>query len=374
MWKNLNHVPVVLCCLIGISSWALAVPPIETTRKLFTFEGSSQPSLPQVKGEHFKVYKASEDAFKFCHHPCLIDFRGKLFAMWSNGKIHEDVEGQRLLLSDSPDGERWCKPRPIFDGGDDKIFVAAGLSVISDKLVAWFTITGGTNFNPNTALYFSTSADGTNWTSPTKITSGFFINPPIQMHDGRWIMGGEYTDPNRETKRMKILVATELLTPTSWKEVTIPIEDVSVIGYAEPNFIARKKDTVALLRNYSGKLYAAQSADGENWTTAEQTDIPDSTARFATGKLPSGTHFLINNATNKQFDRSALVMTLSKDGRKLTRGMLVRSEPTKMRFEGKHKLDGWQYPHAHVWSDYLYVVYSVNKEDVFVTRIALKKL
>lgn len=357
-----------------LSVSAFGERPIETASSLFKFKDSSTPALPHVKGDHFKVYKASVDTYKFCHHPCLVDYRGKLYAMWSNGKIHEDVEGQRLLISDSPDGKRWCKPRPLFEGGEDKIFVAAGLSVVSEKLVAWFTITGGTNFNPNTALYYSISSDGSSWTTPVKITSGFFINPPVKMHDGRWIMGGEYTDPHRDAKRMKIIVATELLVPTSWKEVTIPIDDVSVIGYAEPNFIAREHDTVALLRNYSGKLYAAQSADGEEWTKAEQTAIPDSTARFATGRLPSGTHYLINNATNKKFDRSALVMTLSKDGRKLTRGVIVRSEPTKMRFEGKHKLDGWQYPHAHVWGDKLYVIYSVNKEDVFVTRIPLKRL
>jgi len=371
---NLSLTLTVLVSLIVMSSGVLAAPPVETKSKLFKFNASTKPDLPSVKGDHFKVYQATADSFKFCHHPCLIDYRGKLFAMWSNGKIHEDAEGQRLLISDSTDGERWCKPRALFEGGDDKIFVAAGLSVVSEKLVAWFTITGGTNFNPNTALYFSTSDDGNSWTLPTKVTSGFFINPPVQLHDGRWIMGGEYTDPHRDTKRMKILVTMELLVPTSWKEVAIPIDDVSVIGYAEPNFIAREHDTVALLRNYSGKLYAAQSTDGEEWTTAEQTAIPDSTARFATGKLPSGTYFLINNATNKQFDRSALVMTLSNDGRKLTRGMIVRSEPTKMRFDGKHKLDGWQYPHAHVWGDYLYVIYSVNKEDVFVTRIPLKRL
>jgi hypothetical protein len=45
-----------------------------------------------------------------------------------------------------------------------------------------------------------------------------------------------------------------------------------------------------------------------------------------------------------------------------------------MRFKGINKLDGWQYPAAVVWKDHLYVAYSVNKEDVGVTRIALRDL
>lgn len=365
---------IIAGILMFVSVRASAEAPIAVDPGLFKYGDGSAPSLATVRGEHFKVYKASVDTYKFCHHPCLVDFRGKLYAMWSNGKVDEDAPGQRLLLSDTPDGNRWCKPRPLFAGGEDKIFVAAGLSVVSEKLIAWFTITGGANFNPDTALYFSESADGIEWSEPTRVTSGFFINPPIRMHDGRWILGGEYTDPHRDKKRMKIIVSKALLDPESWHEVDIPIEDLSVIGYAEPNFIARKNDTVALLRNYSGKLYASRSDNGEIWTEAEQTAIPDSTARFATGQLPSGVHYLINNATNAKFDRSALVLTLSKDGSKLSRGFLLRSEPTKMRFEGKHKLDGWQYPHAYVWGDYLYVIYSVNKEDVMVTRIPLKRL
>jgi hypothetical protein len=45
-----------------------------------------------------------------------------------------------------------------------------------------------------------------------------------------------------------------------------------------------------------------------------------------------------------------------------------------MRFKGKDKANGWQYPNARVWNDALYVVYSVNKEDIMLTRIALKDL
>jgi hypothetical protein len=45
-----------------------------------------------------------------------------------------------------------------------------------------------------------------------------------------------------------------------------------------------------------------------------------------------------------------------------------------MRFQGKSKLDGWQYPSAVAWRDWLYIAYSINKEDVGVTRVRLEHL
>ncbi len=45
------------------------------------------------------------------------------------------------------------------------------------------------------------------------------------------------------------------------------------------------------------------------------------------------------------------------------------NEPTHRRHDGKSKLDGWQYPHALAWKGSLFVAYSINKEDVAITRI-----
>lgn len=56
------------------------------------------------------------------------------------------------------------------------------------------------------------------------------------------------------------------------------------------------------------------------------------------------------------------------------RAYAIRAEPTTMRFNGKNKCNGWQYPAVVAWKDHLYIAYSVNKEDEAVTRIALSEL
>ena len=94
-------------------------------------------------------------------------------------------------------------------------------------------------------------------------------------------------------------------------------------------------------------------------------------ARSSTGRLPDGTIFLINTPGPNRGNRSLLTIALSDDGVTFDRAWLIRGEPIIQRFPGKGKVDGWQYPNALVWRDALYVVYSVNKEDIMLTRIPL---
>jgi hypothetical protein len=139
-----------------------------------------------------------------------------------------------------------------------------------------------------------------------------------------------------------------------------------------------------LFRTRSGhlRLYASVSHDrGRTWTPPLETNFPDATARSFAGNLPDGTAFLISNpsttpsATHPSIGRrTPLTIALSGDGITFDRAHIVRGEPTRMRFQGKSKLDGWQYPSALTWRGWLYIAYSINKEDVGVTRVRLKDL
>jgi hypothetical protein len=73
-------------------------------------------------------------------------------------------------------------------------------------------------------------------------------------------------------------------------------------------------------------------------------------------------------------NRSLLTIALSDDGVLFDRAWIIRGEPTAQRFKGKGKRDGWQYPSSLVWKKSLFVAYSVNKEDVAITRISLDSL
>ena len=351
--------------------------PLRATKGLFDVSAKQTLGLKQIPGEHKVLYRASETGYKFCHHPQLVVFQDRCYAMWSNGIRDEDTPGQRILVCSSSDGQRWTEPRVLTDHDAGKgICVAAGFRVYRQQLIAYYTVTGGTNFHPDTALYARLSNDGREWGPARRITKGFFINPPLQLSNGHLVIGGEHVGEQRSTARMRILVTEAADGLSGWQEAKITVKDLKVIGYAEPNMYQRQDGTLVMpLRNYSGFFYVATSSNqGRSWSTPVKTNFPDSTARFALGKLPDKTIYLINNPGPKQFDRHLLAISTSTDGKEFKRSWIVRNKPTKMRYPGKSKLDGWQYPHAIVWKSFLYVAYSINKEDVAVTRIPLKYL
>ena len=336
--------------------------------------------LRAIPGQHTMLYRAPDDGYRFCHHPNLVVFRGRLFCMWSNGLVNEDDAGQRILYCDTDDGETWSQPEQLTDHRDGQgICVAAGFHVSGNQLVAYYATTGGSNFHAETCLQARTSQDGHHWNAPTRLESGFYIEGPRKLPNGRLLMAGEHVGEERQSRRTKILMTDDPSGLTGWTACSLPdlsSDDLKNFGYTEPSFFVRPSGTVVCtLRNYSGFLYATMSHDnGISWSSPERTNYIDSTARTSAGNLPDGTAFLISNAFPEKFNRSLLTIALSRDNVVFDRAWIVRGEPTAMRHKGRSKLDGWQYPHAIVWNENLYVAYSINKEDVAVTRISLKSL
>jgi len=354
--------------------------PFRAAEGLFEKGNLKTLGLQTIPGQHTMLYRAPDDGYRFCHHPNLVVFRGRMYCMWSNGHVNEDDAGQRILYCSTPDGKTWSRPEQLTGHRNGKgICVAAGFHVAGKELVAFYTTTGGKNFHPETCLQARISRNGKTWSEPKRLASGFFIEGPHKLQNGRLLMAGETVGGSRDEKRMKFLITNDSKGLTGWRDVKLPAliaTDLKNYGYTEPSFFVRgDKSVVATLRNYSGFLYTISSQDnGMTWSDHVQTNYLDSTARTSAGNLPDGTAFLINNAFPKKFDRSLLTLGLSKDGIIFDRAWIVRGEPTKMRHPGRSKLNGWQYPHAISWKGNFYVAYSINKEDLAVTRIDLKSL
>jgi hypothetical protein len=128
----------------------------------------------------------------------------------------------------------------------------------------------------------------------------------------------------------------------------------------------------------SRRIYASFSTDGaKNWTSPTRTSFPDACARANAGKLPDGQFYIINNAlplATKQGGRSLLAISLSRDGLNFDRMAVIRFIPPPPRFEGRSKAIGYAYPHSVIVGEHLWVIYSVNKEDIEMARIPLSEL
>lgn len=332
--------------------------------------------LPPLPAAHQTLYDATKATFRFCHHPNLVLYKGSLHAMWSNGIAGEDENGQRVLWTSTKDGKRWGAPAvlvPDPDGDGPLNAVAAGFHVDGGTLVAYYSaVMDKKSIYPGNALYAITSDDGKRWSEPRKIVEGFFIENPRRLPSGRILMNGQFNTPNT-----RLMYTDSKDGITGWKDAKIPDFPDFAPRYPEPNWFLRSGGTIVMLFravNSVPWLYSSVSTDnGESYSTPARTNFPSATARMAVGNLPDGRAFCIWNPSQR-FGRIPLVLALSSDGAEFDRAFVLRGDPTKQNFSGERKGNGWQYPNALVWKNSLWVIYSVNKEDVVISEIKLRDL
>jgi len=127
----------------------------------------------------------------------------------------------------------------------------------------------------------------------------------------------------------------------------------------------------------SRRNYAAFSFDdGGTWTAPTRTSFPDACGRSSAGVLPDGQVYVINAAwpmPNKQGGRTLQAISLSRDGLEFDRMAVIQFMPPPARHPGRSKAAGFQ-AHSVVAGDYLFVLSSVNKEDIQLKRIPLGAL
>ena len=138
---------------------------------------------------------------------------------------------------------------------------------------------------------------------------------------------------------------------------------------------------------HSHRLFASFSDDeGRTWPPAQPTDIPDSPSLSTAVMLDDGRVLLIGNQVATRFDvpddprhyrRSPLTVAVSRDGYLFERAFALNNARHQCRIEGvkgRGNNAGAQYPSAIVEDGVLYCIYSLCKEDVGLTRVAIAEL
>ena len=140
-------------------------------------------------------------------------------------------------------------------------------------------------------------------------------------------------------------------------------------------------------KNYSHRLYVSVSEnDGKTWPEALPTDIPDSPSLSKAVELDNGKVVLIGNQIAPEFDnseevthyqRAPLTISISPDGYTFNSVYSLRKDIHEVRLQdikGRGKTGGGQYPDVVVHNDALYVIYSMEKEDISISRVSLSDL
>ena len=83
---------------------------------------------------------------------------------------------------------------------------------------------------------------------------------------------------------------------------------------------------------------------------------------------------MINNAVDELWQRDPLSISILDDKNEFSWVGNIKYDAPKIRFDGAHKGPGFQYPSAVTTEKYLWVIYSIGKEDIEVARVPLASL
>ena len=349
---------------------------------------ASDTAAPLAKMTRHPVFTATPETGTYNHHQQLVKGRGRYIFGWSNGLVNEEFPGQRVLLATSADGESWSEPTPLVKGDEDEGAVCSivGMHSSEERLVVFCRTEWDLAHakNPGMSghdihstpskidLYYTT--DGENWqTKPfteeplmlfegPRLTAGGRLLMPISLSQAPGVCLWENADPL--AKRRIVMLPYE----GGFGEDYWSGKQAGIFPYGEASWYQTDDGRIWLYhRDESASGYvriALSEDDGETWTAPMLSDMPDSMSRVCAGRLPDGRYYLIGNSVRQLMDRVHLMLSISDDGATFTRMVQLVAEPTRQRFPGALKADGYQYPIGLADGDKLLIGYSVNKEDI----------
>jgi hypothetical protein len=350
-------------------------------------ESRSDGGLPPVPGlQNIQIFRATSDqqaatdgkGWTYNHHLDMAAWKGRLYVAWSSGEKDEDVWPWREVYSTSTNGVTWSPPVELFPQGvsnplrmhfflasNGRMLAIAGLRRDETKL---------SDTNRDTLVVREISTDHTlgpyfTLLTPTPVPSpDFYTNstdkgfveacnallanhPFLEQQDHGALLG---------SRRMK------------WHD----IGDKDMKLKAMSLFHRKDGALVGICKN---GWVTVSTNDGDTWS---QPIIPSSIVT-GTGKVwgqrTSDSRYALVYNPNKK-NRFPLVMVTGDDGVTFGNMRVVHGELPPQRYVGEHKNVGPQYVRGisewandGTWKDNaMWVVYSVNKEDIWISRIPLE--
>ena len=368
----------------------------------------------------------TEKDWGYAHHTQMMVFKGKLYLMWSLGRTHEDLFGQKVMYSYTENGIDWSEPAPLVDtmmgehseavlmpgcfyeyGGvlyayinyfeyDIESMLPRGyIAVMPHAFDDWFPMLSQRTISDKKVLVTSTE-DGVNWSTP-KPVEGLECagHPPFRTSTGRLIVSGSIAFPYTDDPTGQ----------SGWEKVGLfPREEAGSFvdagdgrtemlqkqGYetalGEPCGYQTDDGVIHMLLRYDewvdDKCYLFESRsydNGETWSAPVSTEFTNDHTLFYCSRLPDGRFYLVGSP-ELHGGRCPLVVSLSDDGENFDRHYIIEDEssriPLKFPAMNKHKPVGftYSYPCAAVFNGQMYVATGANKETILVSSFDLAQL
>ena len=358
---------------------------------------------PAVGVHNYQVFRANrttpQDKNYRCythnHQPMLAYWNGRFYLQYLAGLHNEHEERTETFLTWSDDGIRWSTPEVIFPAIEYVMF----RYTISHQRVGFYVAPNGRLL---TFSFYGIPREG----DPSRLPNhGKGVGRAIREihHDGtlgpiyffRYMPKAGYTEENTSqwyphykksedpgfVEACDALYADRLFCQQMWEEDRNNDDGFFGIHWTEGEYATGK--ALSYWTNPDGSVtgmwksaFAAVTKDeGATWSDPVDLQTPHkNNAKYWGQRSPDGKYLLVYCPTEKPL-RAPLAAVVGTDGQNFSEMCLIHGDVPVQRFWGFSRDPGPQYVRGVVEGngtppgDYAWVTYSMNKEDIWISRI-----
>jgi hypothetical protein len=352
---------------------------------------------PAIGVESYQVFRASKDVpditdgrgWTYHHHVDMACWRGRLYVGWNSCERDEDVWPSRELYATSTDGRAWTPPREMFPQGvstplrmyffhasNDRMLVIAGMRVDTADTSEdrkWPLVVRAIRDDHTLGDVFA--LQGPHDKVPSFEHSGDpgFVAACNELLADRVFLEQQDRGKLLGKRRMKWHDAA------AWPARSVPGDSEKWVAGKAYSFFQRPDGAIVGVSKMGWTTISQDN--GETWSQpAVPPTLVTGKAKVWSQRTRDGRFALVYNPSRKQ--RFPLAIVTGDDGVTFREMRIVQGELPVQRYAGLHRSIGPQYVRgiSH-WADdgsrddidrnLLWLVYSMNKEDIWVSRVLL---
>lgn len=422
---------IVISTFISFSQTKMPPSLEDTQDEVVVYTGSLKVDkrffdgkLPHAVGVHqYQVVRANREfppneggvGFTYNHQPYLAYWNGKFYYQYLSGRVQEHTPPTRTSVLTSEDGVNWSEPKVIFpiytlpEIKREDIFIPEGMAAVMHQRMGFYVSPNGKLLTSGFYSYCENPQHSPNVGNGLgrvvrEIKEDGSFGPVYFIRYNRHA-GFDETNTNfpfyKESDDKEFIEACEALLSDKLATLQWWEEDRSKDGFysldpgdVDNAFMFHQKVTtsqgagkafvwytrpddvvVGLWKNGYGSLTTDK---GETWTpiTTNETLITSGAKTWAQ-KTDDGRYALVHNQSPTNRNRFPMVVMVSNDGYEYHEMLTVSGEVPPQRYTGLNKNFGPQYfrgiaeGNGNPPGDKMWVVFSNNKEDMWLANIAV---
>ena len=333
------------------------------------------------------------NGWTYNHQPMLAYWNGKFYLQYLSGEVGEHIPPSQTFLQTSVDGYSWTNPQVLFplykvpDGytKPDYKGVAKNLTAIMHQRVGFYVSKSGRLI---TMAFYGVALDKKDDPNDgngigrvvREIKKDGTFGPIYFIHYNHAFneKNTDYPFFNKSKDKAFVAACQEILNNPlymmQWVEESDRNDPIIPLKkeYKAFNYYHLPNGKVACLWKFA--LTSISEDEGHTWDTivGRAKGFVTSNAKIWGQRLTDGSYATVYNPSEFRWP---LAISTSTDGLDYTTLNLVHGEITPMRYGGNYKSYGPQYTrgiqegNGIPYDKNLWVTYSVNKEDMWVSRI-----